>query len=217
MYSETETYALKMIGILGGTFDPIHNGHVHIAAQLVGRLKLEQLQFMPCALPVHRDLPRVSALHRCAMIDLVIAEQQAFSLNTLEVDRNGPSYSVDSLREIRRQGDSIMVLVLGADAFNGFDKWKLPQEILQLANLVVCHRPGFEIDRNMFSQHRVASADELSRHTAGAILVLEVEAIDCSSSAVRAALDAGKIPRQCLPATVADYIDKHNLYRKPGD
>jgi len=206
-----------MIGILGGTFDPIHNGHVHIARQLVSRLNLEQLQFMPCALPVHRNLPRVSALHRCAMIDLVIAEQQAFSLNTLEVDRNGPSYSVDSLREICRQSDSTLALVLGADAFNGFDTWKLPQEILQLANLVVCHRPGFEVDQNMFSQYRVASADELSRRAAGAILVLEVEAIDCSSSAVRAALDAGKIPRQCLPATVADYIDKHNLYRKPGD
>ena len=206
-----------MIGILGGTFDPVHNGHVHIARQLVSRLSLEQLQFMPCALPVHRHLPRVSALHRCAMIDLVIAEQQAFSLNTLEVDRNGPSYSVDSLREMRRQSDSVLILALGADAFNDFDNWKLPQEILQLANLVVCHRPGFEVDQKTFSEHRVASADELSRHRAGAILVLEVEAIDCSSSAVRAALDAGKIPRQCLPPAVADYIDKHNLYRKPGD
>jgi nicotinate-nucleotide adenylyltransferase len=206
-----------MIGILGGSFDPIHNGHLHIARQLVSRLDLQQLQFMPCALPVHRELPRVSALHRCAMIELVLAEQQAFSLNTLEIDRNGPSYSIDSLREIRRQSDSILTLVLGADTFNAFDSWKLPREILQLANLVVCHRPGFEVDRKMFSQHRVASVEELSTHTAGAILVLEVEAIDCSSSAVRAALNAGKIPRQYLPPPVADYIDKHNLYRKPGD
>jgi nicotinate-nucleotide adenylyltransferase len=206
-----------MIGILGGTFDPIHNGHLHIATQLVDRLSLEQLQFMPCAVPVHRDLPRASAPHRCAMIDLVIAEQQAFRLNTVEIDRNGPSYSIDSLREIRRQKDSALALVLGADAFNGFDSWKSPQKILQLANLVVCYRPGFEVDQEMFSQHRVASPDELSKQTAGAILLLEVEAIDCSSSAVRTALDTGKIPRHCLPLAVANYIDKHNLYRKPGD
>jgi nicotinate-nucleotide adenylyltransferase len=206
-----------MIGILGGTFDPIHNGHVHIATQLVSRLDLQQLQFMPCALPVHRDLPRASARHRCAMIELVVAQRQALGLNTLEIDRNGPSYSIDSLREIRRQSDSTLALVLGADAFNGFRSWKLPREILQLANLVVCHRPGFEVDQTIFKRHRVASAEQLSTQTAGAILVLEVEAIDCSSSAVRAALDAGKIPRQYLPPKVADYIDQHNLYRNPGD
>jgi nicotinate-nucleotide adenylyltransferase len=206
-----------MIGILGGTFDPIHNGHLHIATQLVDRLGLEQLQFMPCALPVHRDPPRVSTTHRCAMIDLVIAGQPALRLNTVEIDRDGPSYSIDSLREMRRRTNSILALVLGADAFNDFDSWKLPQEILQLANLVVCYRPGFEVDRELFSQHRVSSVDELSGRTAGAILLLEVEAIDCSSSAVRAALDAGKIPRQCLPPAVADYIEKHNLYRKQGD
>ncbi len=217
MYSETATYALKMIGILGGTFDPIHSGHVHIARELVSRLSLEQLQFMPCAEPVHRDLPRASALHRCAMINLVLAEQQAFSLNTLEIDRSGPSYSIDSLREISRLSDSVLTLVLGADAFNGFHSWKSPREILQLANLVVCFRPGFEVEQKMFGQHRVASPGELSGQTAGAILLLEVEAIDCSSSAVRASLDAGKIPRQCLPPAVADYIDKHNLYRQPGD
>jgi nicotinate-nucleotide adenylyltransferase len=151
------------------------------------------------------------------MINLVIAGQQAFRLNTVEIDRKGPSYSIDSLREIRRQKDSALALVLGADAFNGFDSWKSPQEILQLANLVVCYRPGFEVDQEMFSQHRIASPDELSKQTAGAILLLEVEAIDCSSSAVRAALDTGKIPRHCLPLAVVNYIEKHNLYRKPGD
>jgi nicotinate-nucleotide adenylyltransferase len=121
------------------------------------------------------------------------------------------------LREIRRQSDSVLTLVLGADAFNGFHSWKSPREILQLANLVVCFRPGFEVEQKLFDQHRVASPGELSGQTAGAILLLEVEAIDCSSSVVRAALDAGKIPRQCLPPAVADYIDKHNLYRQPGD
>ena len=206
-----------MIGILGGTFDPIHNGHVHIAKQLVSRLNLEQLQFMPCALPVHRQLPQASAQHRCAMINLVVDSQQAFGLNRLEVDRSGPSYSVDSLHQMHRQNDSVLALVVGADAFNDFDSWKSPGEILQLANLIVCHRPGYKVDQEIFSQYRVASMEAFSESPAGAILVLEVEALDCSSSAVRTALDAGKIPRYSLPPAVAGYIEEHNLYRKPGD
>ncbi len=202
---------------MGGTFDPIHNGHFHVATHLVDRLDLEQLQLMPCALPVHRNLPRASTVHRCAMIDLAIAGEASLGLNTLEIDRGGPSYSVDSLREMRRQTDSVLVLILGADAFNGFDRWKLPQEILQLANLAVCYRPGFEVAPELFSQHRVASPSELSRRRAGAILLLEVDAIDCSSSAVRTELDAGRMPEHCLLPAVADYIEKHNLYRKQGD
>ncbi|MCP4876939.1 MAG: nicotinate-nucleotide adenylyltransferase [Gammaproteobacteria bacterium] len=206
-----------MIGILGGTFDPIHNGHLHIASQVLTRLEMEQLQFMPCALPVHRDRPHASVTDRLAMIELSIADQSAFTVNTLELDRDGPSYSVDSLREIHRQTDSVLVLVLGADAFNGFASWKLPCEILQLAHLVVCHRPGFKLTQDNFNEFHVGSALELNDRGSGGILMLEVDAIDCSSSQVRAALDRGKMPRHCLHPAVANYINQHHLYRKPGD
>ena len=206
-----------MIGILGGTFDPIHNGHIHIATEVYTRLGLAQLQFMPCALPVHRNLPQVSAQHRCAMIGLAIDEQPAFVLNSLELDRDGPSYSIDSLRQIRLQDDSILVLVLGADAFNGFDSWKQPHEILRLANIAVCCRPGYEPDQAIFDDYRVNSVRDFSTRKTGAILTLEVDAIDCSSSAVRTSLNTGTTPRQNLHPAVADYIDEHNLYRKQGD
>ena len=206
-----------MIGILGGTFDPIHNGHIHIASEVCSRLGLTQLQFMPCALPVHRKLPQVSAEQRCRMIGLAIDEQPAFVLNSLELDRDGPSYSIDSLRQIRLQDDSIQVLVLGADAFNGFDSWKQPHEILRLANIAVCCRPGYEPDPAIFNNYRVDSVREFLTHKAGAILTLEVDAIDCSSSAVRTSLNTGITPRQYLHPAVADYIDEHNLYRKQGD
>ena len=103
-----------MIGILGGTFDPIHNGHLHIATQVSARLRLEQMQFMPCALPVHRDRPQASTADRCAMINLAIAGISNFALNTLELERGGPSYTIDSLRRMHRHTDSILVLVLGA-------------------------------------------------------------------------------------------------------
>ena len=206
-----------MIGILGGTFDPVHEGHFHLATQVHTRLGLEQVQFMPCAVPVHRSQPHASATDRCAMIELMIADQAAFALNTLELDRSGPSYSVDSLRQIREQCDATLVMVVGADAFNDFASWKSPQEILRLAHLAVCYRPGFEVDQNIFSQHRVETTRELVEQPTGAILMLEVDAIDCSSSAVRAALETGNLPGRCLHLAVASYIDKHNLYRKKID
>ena len=206
-----------MIGILGGTFDPIHNGHLHIATQVRSRLGLDQLQFMPCALPVHRDRPHASAQQRCAMIELAIAGAAGFVLNTLEIDREGPSYMVDSLREIRADSDAQIALVLGTDAFNGFASWKQPQQILGLAHLVVCIRPGIEADPDLYRDHRVESPQDLLRLAAGGILLLEVDAIDCSSSAVRAALDAGDIPRRWLHPAVTDYIARHQLYRRPGD
>ena len=206
-----------MIGILGGTFDPIHLGHLHIASQVASRLRLQQLQFMPCALPVHRDRPLRQCRQRCEMIELAIAERPEFGLNALELQRDGPSYSVDSLREISRRSEQSLVLILGADAFNGFASWKSPDEILRLANLVVCGRPGFEIDNAVFSSNRVQTPQDLENRHAGGILTLMVDAIDCSSSSVRAALDRGNTPRHYLTGEVADYIDEHDLYRKPSD
>lgn len=206
-----------MIGILGGTFDPVHEGHFHIAKQVLNRLGLEQIQFMPCALPVHRDEPHASANDRCAMIELMIEDEAAFALNTLELDRGGPSFMVDSLRDIRSQVDSDLVLVLGTDTFNDFANWKSPREILQLAHLVVCHRPGYEVDPETFREYRVELPVALSERPAGAILMLEVDANDCSSSEVRAALAQGRRLEQCVRPVVARYIGEHHLYRKTVD
>jgi nicotinate-nucleotide adenylyltransferase len=209
-------------GILGGTFDPIHLGHMHIANQVVTRLGLQSLQFMPCALPVHRAEPHASAQQRCALIELAIADNPAFSLNRVELQCDQPSYTVDSLQRMRASADfpldsHCLTLILGADAFNGFADWKAPQRILELAHLVVCCRPGFEVDDGLFADHRVDSPADLRHRKAGGILVLPVDAIDCSASQVRAALQQGQSARQYLGTVVADYIDEHNLYRNLCD
>ena len=204
-----------MIGILGGTFDPIHNGHLHIASQVQQRLELEQLQFMPCALPVHRGSPRAGAEARCRLIELALEQHPQFVLNPIEIEREGPSFTIDSLREIRRRQPLQLALLLGSDAFNGFGSWKQPRQILELAHLVVCLRPGIEIDRQLFAENRVDSIADLIESDAGRILLLEVDAPDCSSSEVRAALERGEIPRQWLPPAVADYIETQQLYRSP--
>jgi len=205
-----------MIGIFGGTFDPIHNGHLHIARSVLSLLNLQQMQFVPCARPVHRDSPRATAEQRCAMIELAIADEPRMRLNRLEIERGGLSYTVDSLRELHRSGETSLVLLLGADAFNGFSSWKAPAEILELANLAVCIRPTVEVDPELYAGARVDSAEALAASAAGAILLLEVDAPDCSSSSLRATIGAGR-PSPCLPAEVADYIDKQHLYRRPGD
>lgn len=211
-----------MIGILGGTFDPIHLGHTHIASEVVSRLGLQRLDFMPCALPVHRGSPHADARQRCDMVELAIRDSPLFSLNPVELQHGGPSYTVDSLQRIRQAPDFAshrdrLVLILGADAFNAFAGWKSPRRILELAHLVVCVRPGFEPDDSLLAAHRVASHGELCEHDAGRILVLEVDAPDCSSSEVRDALRRGQDARRYLCAAVADYIDEHNLYRKQSD
>ncbi len=206
-----------MIGILGGTFDPVHLGHLHIAQAVSSRLSLTQLQFMPCALPVHRAQPRATSSQRCEMIELAIAGYPGFSLNRLELERGGASNSVDSLRQIRSQTDQPLVLILGGDAFNGFTGWKEPREILRLAHLVVCHRPEIEVAKDIFADHRVADVDALRQRPAGAILLLEVDAPDCAASQMRAALERGETPDRCLHPAVASYILQHQLYRKVID
>ena len=206
-----------MIGILGGTFDPIHNGHLHIASEAAARLQLARVLFMPCALPVHRQRPRASAEQRCEMIELALRQRPDFVLERIEIERGGPSYMVDSLREMHRRGDERLLLLLGTDAFNAFAGWKQPDEILELASLLICARPGVEPNTSIFAANRVDSCAQLLERPAGAILTLEVAAPECSSSELRAALVAGRIPRQWLPAAVADYIETHHLYRSAGD
>ena len=210
-----------MIGILGGTFDPIHLGHLHISRRVLNRLSLDQVHFMPCAIPVHRSSPSASADARCAMIELAIGDEPGFVLDRVELMRDGPSFTVDSLATLRQKdlpgADTPMALILGTDAFNGFDRWKSPERILELAHLVICARPGSEVRADLFPQQRVDSPEDLAAGASGGILVLEVDAPDCASSRIRAALGQGGDTEQWLLPEVREYIDQHQLYRNGRD
>ncbi len=204
----------SITGILGGTFDPVHRGHLHVAFQVLALLEPVEIQFMPCEQPVHRDSPRASGKHRCAMLERAVAAHPRFCVNPLEIERGGPSYSVDSLQAIQGRTDSSLALILGSDAFNGFPRWKDPQRILEIAHLVVCHRPGAPLDADLYAERRVMSAAELSQQPSGLILVLEIEANHCASSELRRQIAAGESTDDCLSAGVADYIRQHHLYRQ---
>ena len=206
---------MKTIGILGGTFDPVHKGHLQIAEQVLSLLDLDEVHFLPCANPVHRDLPQASNAARLQMINLAIAAHTAFRLNTLELDRGGQSYMIDSLRQFRHQGQFERIyLILGADAFNDFQSWKSPNEILHLVNLVVCRRPGIELDRSNYFGRLVDTVQALKSKAHGSILALDIDENPCSSSRIKQQLQNGASTQtlDCLPEAVHQFIKSNHLY-----
>lgn len=204
---------MKTTGILGGTFDPVHLGHISLAQQAQTSLNLEQIQFLPCAIPVHRNQPVAGAEHRLSMLKQATAGRENWQVNTVELDRDGPSYMVDSLRLIRTvQTQESLVLLLGVDAFNAFNRWKSPDEILTLCHLAVCRRPGMEADSGIFSSQHTDDAELIHKRTGGHILFLDIDENHCSSTAVRQALSQKQSVSDCLSPKVVEYIHQHQLY-----
>lgn len=202
-----------MIGIFGGTFNPIHNGHIQLAKQALDSLALDEVHFLPCANPVHRGAPQVSSSDRLNMIKLAIAAEDRFVANTLELDRGGESFMVDTLREVREQNPNESIgLMLGADAFNGVLSWKQPTEILELAHLVVCQRPNIKLNRDIFSEHWVQSVASLKQEKFGHVLPLAIKQSSCSSTEIRGQLSASESVISCLPNAVFEYIVNNHLY-----
>lgn len=206
---------MKTIGILGGTFDPIHNGHLQIAGQVLSKLELDEMHFLPCSVPVHRDPPLAGGAIRQKMIELAIADCAGFKLNTAELDRGGQSYMIDTLRQLREHHPSESIfLVLGVDAFSVFHHWKSPDAILSLVNLVICRRPGFDLDWSSYSECQIESLQNFRQMTNGGILELDIDETPCSSSQIKQQLRSS-CPDQatnCLPETVLGYIASNHLY-----
>lgn len=212
------------IGILGGTFDPIHFGHLRMAQELYEDLQLAGVCFTPAASPPHRDQPQSAATHRVAMARLAIAGNPAFTLDTRELHRPGPSYTIDTLTDLRVElgADIPLCLLIGSDAFLGLTTWHRWRELLGLAHIVVAHRPGavpseaVMVDelRTLWQKHR--SDDPASLHTspAGNILFRRITALDIAASAIRSTLRHGRSVRYLLPDAVSDYIQTHHLYQK---
>lgn len=206
---------MRFIGINGGTFDPIHYGHLRAALEVMQKIALQQVRFVPCYQPVHRGTPSVSVKQRCDMIALAIEAQPHFVLDTIEIDRGGPSYMVDTLAELQQriESDCGLVLMMGTDAFAKFCSWHQWQEILKLANLVVMHRPGEALDLHgdeakLFTQREVKKFSALH----GQIMELAITQLDISSTAIRADLQKGVQADYLTPYRVNQYIQKHGLY-----
>ncbi|HEU0219356.1 MAG TPA: nicotinate-nucleotide adenylyltransferase [Gallionella sp.] len=216
--------SITPIGILGGTFDPIHFGHLRLAEEMLEQANLRQIRFIPTGTPPHRDTPKVAAQHRSAMVQLAIADQPAFVLDDREVNRTTPCYTVDTLHELRAELGAAqpLCLLMGGDAFLQLHTWHEWEQLFELAHIVVGYRPGFTLEERIHSataelqrhyQQRLCAADALSQQPCGGITELAIPKLEISATDIRRRVSEGRTIRYLLPNAVADYIHQHHLYK----
>lgn len=208
----------RAVAIFGGTFDPVHYGHLRAAAEISERLKVSDFRLVPAGRPPHRDGTWAEAFHRLAMLELAVAPYSDLHVDAREVLRSGPSFMVDTLASVRAQMPEVpLLLCVGQDAANHLDRWDRWRELLDHAHLVVMTRPSSEPAypqelAQVLDQRRVARARELMGSPAGLVCHVEVTQLAISSTDIRRQLERGWDPRFLLPATVLSYIRKHALY-----
>ena len=204
----------RRIGLMGGTFDPIHYGHLVTAEEVRSRFELEQVVFIPSGRPPHKAPEGVTvAEHRYLMAVLATTNNPSFQVSRLDIDRPGPSYTVETLALARHQygPEAELYFITGADALLEILTWKAPERLLSLCQLVAATRPGYPVER----VEKVAG--ELSQRYQSRVQVVAVPAVAISSSEIRERVRAGRSIRYLVPDSVAEYIYKHRLYRGEGD
>jgi nicotinate-nucleotide adenylyltransferase len=203
---------MRPLGIFGGTFDPVHYGHLRTAFELLQVLGLEEMRFLPAGQPPHRGAPCCDAQHRLAMVRAAIADQPGFTADDREVRRQEPSWTVTTLRELRSEAsERPLCLVIGMDAFLEFHRWREWLELPRLAHLVIASRPGAEPPREgvlgeLLAQRSTTSVSDLHAAPAGRIFVHEGTPLEISATALRGMIRAGRDPRYLLPDAVRAYI-----------
>jgi len=209
-----------MIGILGGTFDPIHYGHLRTALDVQQALGLEQVRFIPLRDPPHRGRPQLAAGERLALLQAALTGQPGFLADDRELHREGPSYTLDTLRSLRRElGPSVsLCLLLGQDAFLGFPEWHRPREILDLAHLVVMRRPDAPPPQRpelepLVAGRQVEDPARLRLAPGGLLYWVRVTQLEISATAIRELLARDLSPRFLLPDAVLERIRQRGLYR----
>jgi nicotinate-nucleotide adenylyltransferase len=211
------------VGILGGTFDPIHYAHLRLAEELTDALDLAQVRFVPASIPPHRGSPQVSARHRVHMVRLACADNARFVLDDRECRRAGPSYTVDTLLELRAELGSTcsLCLLMGLDAFLGLTSWSRWERLFELAHIVIAHRPGFGLDPGVvpvalareLGARQAQTAREVRQSSAGLVWLQAITPLDISATAIREAIREQHSPRYLLPDSVLDYIHRKTLYK----
>ena len=202
-----------MIGIFGGTFDPIHFGHLRTVTDVAEALQLEQVRLIPLRSPPHRAPPIASGSQRAAMIEAAIEDNPGLVLDQRELNRDGYSYTLDTLRSLQKEfPEETVCLITGSDAFNHFPSWHQPEAILDIAHLVVMHRPGEPIAPH-YPDRQTEDPELLRNLPTGMILSQTVTQLDISSTKIRQTLRQGKSARYLLPKAVLDLIKTTGLYQ----
>lgn len=212
---------LQTIGIFGGTFDPIHLGHLRAALEVKETLNLDTLRIVPSLHPPHRTAPIASATHRLKMASLAISGSE-LTLDDQEMHRMGPSYSIDTLMALRRQyPQASLCMVVGLDAFLSLPSWYQWEKLIQLANIVVICRAGFQIPPtgmigDLLEIHSLKPNEKITEFQNGKIMTQPITTLDISASHIRSMITQNKSPRFLLPEKVLEYIQDQELYGYNG-
>ncbi|ALP52037.1 nicotinate-nicotinamide nucleotide adenylyltransferase [Candidatus Tenderia electrophaga] len=209
-----------MIALFGGTFDPVHYGHLRPLLEVKQALALNQVRLIPAFIPPHRDTPGAEVTHRLAMLRLGVAQVPGFVIDERELRRGGRSYSVDTLQSLRDEigAATPLCLIMGLDAFAGLASWHEWQRLTELAHLVIAQRPGAELPGSgpvaeLMATARARHAAELQQQPAGKLWFQEVTQLEISATAIRAERARGGDIRFLVPDSVRQYIETRGLYQ----
>ena len=212
------------LGLYGGTFDPVHLGHLRLAEEAVDALGLSGVRWIPAGQPLLREVPSVAARQRLELVRLATADNPRFSVDPAEVEADRPSYTVPTLERLRRPdvlgGERPLVLLLGADAFAGVAAWHRWETLFELAHVAVAHRPGYCLEASALSAPLARTLKQrlsldpavLAASPAGRIVTFAMTPLDISATRIRAALSKGESVRYLLPDALIGYLQNHRLY-----
>ena len=214
----------RLVGIFGGTFDPIHYGHLRIAEEIVETVGLQRMYFVPAGIPRLRHTPVASPKHRVEIVRLAIQKNPAFVLDDREIYRDGVSYSIDSVCEFKQEfGEEVrLCLVLGVDAFIKLSEWDNWKELFNLCHFIISTRPGYVLTsinellpkelREECSQRWVSSTESLRKDSSGLIFIASTTMLDISATSIRAHIAVWRSVRYLVPDIAVNYISANKLY-----
>ncbi|WP_151992887.1 nicotinate-nucleotide adenylyltransferase [Buttiauxella massiliensis] len=212
--------ALRLTALYGGTFDPIHHGHLKPVEALAKQVALQQVTIMPNNVPPHRAQPLANSEQRKTMVELAIAGNPLFKLDDRELQRETPSYTVETLEQLRSEigAEQPLAFIVGQDSLLSLQRWHRWETLLTLCHLLVCQRPGYSLSMNTpeeqqwLEAHQTGSVEELHNQPAGKIYLAQTPMYDISATAIRQRLEQHQTCDDLLPPAVAEFIRQHHLY-----
>jgi len=215
------------IGILGGSFDPVHNGHLHMATTFLKELDLAELRFVPLNNPAHRTAPLASSEQRLEMLKLAVENHALLKVDDCELQRDGVSYTINTLKLFRENiGDTPLCMIIGMENFKTLNSWHQWRSLLDYAHIVIANRPGNDAQKNnnkmdnemqeFMDSYMTKLVTDLHQQPAGCIIRLDIPMLDISSTQIRINFQSGPMSNfkseSLLPDKVLDFIQTHQLY-----
>ncbi|MGB2144761.1 MAG: nicotinate-nucleotide adenylyltransferase [Porticoccaceae bacterium] len=207
------------VALLGGTFNPIHFGHLNLANCLVDYLQVESMRMIPCAIPPHRETPSVSAEQRLAMLQLAIDDHPLLTSDDLELRKSTPSYSIETVQQIRQQvgEETPLFFCIGMDSLLTIDSWHQWQQLLDYCHLAICPRPGYKLPikghlAEWIEQNLCDDIDRIKTLAQGCLHLCKIPLKDISSTAIRDSIKCAQSIDHLTPKSVVNFITKHSLY-----